>query len=239
MQLSLWPGAPILPRIRDLLLEVHGPQRGYPRLYPTAQFVYATLSSRTYDAVSRAAFERLWLALGSWDVLPDLQPDALLIPIRNVTYPEVKARHLIRSSRIIRAQRGRFDVAFLADWSLEDAHGWLTTLPGVGPKVAAATLNFSTLSKRIFVVDTHVLRISARLEIVSRKADFARALSGLMRLVPDGWDAIDIYEMHWLMKLHGQTRCHARLPDCDGCPLASLCPARPTPRLRLENFRGR
>jgi endonuclease-3 len=224
MQLSLWPDDfAALPRIRDALLAVHGPQRDRLRLQPTAQFVGAMLSSRTYDAVARAAFERLWLALQSWDLLPQLQPQALLAHIGDVTYAEPKARHLVRSSQIIRARRSRFDIAFLADWAVDDAYSWLVTLPGVGPKVAAATLGFSTLNKRIFVVDTHVLRISKRLGLVSREADFARGFSSMMRLVPEDWDGFDLYEMHWLMKRHGQTRCHARHPDCKNCPLASLC----------------
>jgi endonuclease-3 len=226
LQLSLWPDAPILPHIRDSLLRVHGPQQDRLRLQPTAQFVAAMLSSRTYDAISRGAFEKLWQKLGSWDLLPDIQPVALLPYVGNVTYAESKVHHLVRSSRIIRARRSRFDIAFLADWAMEEAYSWLIPLPGVGPKVAAATLGFSTLNKRIFVVDTHVLRISKRLGLVSRDADFARGLDSLMRLVPDHWDAFDLYEMHWLMKRHGQTRCHARHPDCENCPLAALCPTR-------------
>jgi endonuclease III len=136
LQLSLWPDAPILPHIRDSLLRVHGPQRDCLRLQPTAQFVAAILSSRTYDATSRGAFEKLWQKLGSWDLLPDIQPVALLPYVGNVTYAESKVHHLVRSSRIIRARRSRFDIAFLADWAMEEAYSWLIPLPGVGPKVA-------------------------------------------------------------------------------------------------------
>jgi endonuclease-3 len=225
MQLSLWSDDfAMLPRIRDLLLVIYGPQRDRLRLQPTAQFVGAMLSSRTYDSVARAAFERLWLALQSWDLLPQTPPQALLAHIGDVTFALPKARHLVQSSQIIRAQRSRFDIAFLADWRVDDAYLWLVTLPGVGPKVAAATLGFSTLNKRIFVVDTHVLRISKRLGLVSRDADFARGFDSMMGLVPEDWNGFDLYEMHWLMKRHGQTRCHARDPDCGDCPLASLCP---------------
>lgn len=224
MQFSFWP-EDILPRIRDLLLEVHGPQQDRLRLKPTAQFVGAMLSSRTYDAIARGAFERLWLAFRSWDVLPKLQPSALLLHIGNVTFAEPKARHLIQSSRIVQARRGTFDLAFLGDRSLDNAYAWLIGLPGVGPKVAAATLNFSLLNKRILVVDTHVLRISKRLQLVPQNANFARGFESLMRLVPEDWNGFDLYQFHWLMKLHGQTRCHANRPHCDGCPLTKLCPS--------------
>lgn len=184
MQLSLGlDPEPIMPRIRALLLPVHGSQSDTLRHDPTAQFVGAMLSSQTYDAVSRAAFERLWLALRSWDLLLELEPDALLLHVGDVTYAEVKVCHLTQSARIIRTRRGRFDLAFLSDWPVEEAYSWLITLPGVGPKVAAATLNFSTLNKRIFVVDTHVLRMSRRFKLVPPKADFVRGFECLMPLM--------------------------------------------------------
>lgn len=223
MQFSLWPEDQ-LPRIRALLREVYGPQEDQYRLEPTSQFVGAMLSSRTRDEISRCAFEQLWNAVKSWEVLPQLRPNALLPYMGHVTFAEPKAHNLIQSSQLIKAWHTRFDVAFLADWSMNDAYSWLIKLPGVGPKIAAATLGFSTINMRVLVVDTHVLRTSKRLHLVSQDADFARGFESLMRLVPHDWDGFDLYDLHWLMKRLGQTCCHAHQPDCIVCPLFSLCP---------------
>jgi endonuclease-3 len=51
----------------------------------------------------------------------------------------------------------------------------------------------------------------------------------LMRLVPDDWDADDLFEFHWLVKLHGQKVCFHDAPACFRCPLRALC-SRGVPR---------
>jgi hypothetical protein len=105
---------------------------------------------------------------------------------------------------------------------------------------AATTLNFSVLRKPVLSIDIHVLRTSWRLGIVAHAADFDRAFHALMRLVPARWDADDLYELHWLMKLHGQMRCRHHRAICDGCPLAPMCAYRQSARKRrLERYSNR
>ena len=55
---------------------------------------------------------------------------------------------------------------FLGDHPVEQGLRWLEEIYGVGRKIAAATLNFSTLRKRAMVVDTHVLRVLRRFGFV-------------------------------------------------------------------------
>ena len=224
MQLSLPIGTPqTLPAIRDRLVAVHGPQRDEQRHDPTTQFVKAMTSSCTRDAVSGAAFLRLQASVSSWDVLSDIDPNALAGIIGDVTYAADKAVDLVAAAHTIRESQGRLDLAFLADWPVEDAMFWLQEMRGIGPKVAAVILNFSTLRKRALAVDRHVLRVSTRLGLLPKNASFKRGYRILMRLVPNDWEADDLYELHWLIKMHGQTRCHLHHPICAGCPLAQLC----------------
>jgi endonuclease-3 len=100
---------------------------------------------------------------------------------------------------------------------------WLEELPGVGMRNAATVLNFSKLRKRAFSVDTHQLRVGERLGFLPPGADAARGFATFMRLAPDAWDGDDLYELHWLIKLHGQGRCRHARPVCAGCPLAQIC----------------
>lgn len=211
--------------VRDRLLDAYGPQRDVRRHDPIAQFVKAIISPRTLDAESDAAFMRLRTYLLSWDVLPDASPVAIAVIIRNVKFAPDKAARLVKAAQIVRAHAGRFDLAFLADWPVEDALTWLRRLPGINSKVAATILNFSSLRKRALAVDTHVLRVSKRLGLVRNNADFEAGFRMLMRLIPDDWDADDLYEFHWLVKVHGQTRCRHYQRFCAGCPLAKLCAA--------------
>jgi endonuclease III len=224
MQLSLpFEADPKLSRIRARLIALHGLQCDQFRCDPTTQFVRAMLSSCTRDEDSEGAFRRLSIVLPSLALLPGAHFSTIAAAIQLVTRPAQKAIDLVNAARSIRAQYGAFDLAFLADWPVDAAMSWLRHLRGVGSKVAAATLNFSTLRKRAFVVDRHVLRLCSRLGLLPPKADFERGFRILMRLMPIEWDADDLYELHWLMKTHGQITCRHERPACGDCPLALSC----------------
>ena len=198
MQISLALDAdPKLPRIRDRLIAIHGPQRDALRHDPTSQFIKAMLSSCTLDSISDATYLKLHTGMPSWDELADVDPAALAPVIQDVTHASNKAIHLVTSARIIKARRG-----------------W---------KVAAVTLNFSTLRMRALVVDRHVLRASQCMDLLPPTADFTRGFHMLMRLVPNNWDADDLYELHWLMKKQSQTICSHPHIACNSCPLGRFC----------------
>ncbi len=212
--------------VRERLLALFGPQRDAGRLDPVSQLVNAMLSARTRDTVSVPAFERLAQHYSSWDALADAPPATVEAIIRPVTYAEQKAVHLPQALRMIRARQGGIDLEFLADWDEEMALQWLRGLPGVGPKIAATTLNFSSLRRRVFAVDTHLLRIGARFGLLSPGTKYDEGHDAYARLVPDDWDADDLYEVHWLIKYLGQRICTHAAPACSHCPLRDLCPGR-------------
>jgi endonuclease-3 len=224
MQLSLaLDERPVMSTIRTRLLARFGRQRDDWRLDPVSQLVCSLISPRTEDEVSLAAFERLRRRYPSWDALRHAAPKDIEAIIRPVTYAEKKAVYLPRALCMIVARSGCLDLEFLTDWDEEMSVQWLRGLPGVGPKVAAAVLNFSTLRKRTLAVDTHLLRIGQRLGLLPADADYDAGYDGFMRLVPDEWEADDTYEFHWLMKYHGQRVCRDAAPVCPGCVLRDLC----------------
>jgi A/G-specific adenine glycosylase len=99
------------------------------------------------------------------------------------------------------------------------AHGWpadLTELPGVGPYTAAAVGNFA-FGRDVLPVDTNVRRVQER-----TGASF------------DGSCAQALFDL-------GATICLARIPRCDACPLATVCPSRGQryePRRKQSAFEG-
>lgn len=224
MQPSLaFDHAPILPQIRERLLAVFGPQRDAERADPLSQFVAAFISTRTHDDVSVPAFRRLRRRYQTWEALARATAAEIEPVIRPVTFADKKALFLPSALRMIIARSGSLDLHFLADWDEEMAMQWLDGLPGVGPKIAATVLNFSTLRKRNLSVDTHLLRVGKRLRLLSPRADYDSGYEPFMRLVPHDWDADDLYEFHWLMKYLGQRDCTHALPACARCPLRDLC----------------
>jgi endonuclease-3 len=215
----------IVLEIRARLLARFGPQRDDLRLDPVSQLVNAMISTRTQDAVSSAAFARLRHRYPSWDALCVATPAAIEAIIRPVTHAEKKGLRLPLALRRIVARNGSLNLDFLEAWDEEMALQWLDDLPGVGPKVAATTLNFSTLRKRVLPVDTHLLRVGERLGLLPPDTDYEPGYELFMRLVPDDWDADTLYEFHWLLKYLGQSFCPHQTRICAPCPLASLCPS--------------
>lgn len=225
MQLSFdLESAPRLTVFRDALKMVFGPQRPTGRMDPLSQLIKSVVSSRTYDDVSWAAFCRLRDAFPDWNALGDADPKAVEALIQPVTFPDQKARQLPVLIRVLRTRPHGLDLSFLADHSVDQAIAWLRELPGIGVKSAAAALNFSVLDRRALVVDTHVHRVARRLGLAPKAGDTAHAYEALMAQTPGGWEAQDLFELHWLFKGLGQSVCTDSHPRCGMCPLKASCP---------------
>ena len=214
---------PILEVIRKRLRKHLGPLEVTPRLDPISQLVKGILSSRTRDEVSWPTLYRLRRHFESWERVEAAAPIEIERVIEPVTFPDRKAEQIVEALKEIRARVGALTLDFLAEWPEEKAMDWLTSLTGVGPKIAASVLNFSTIGRREFVVDTHLVRIGQRLGLVRSGAGVEGAHAAYLKLLPGAWDAADCHEMHCLMKAFGQRACTHGEPACKGCPLRDLC----------------
>ena len=224
MQLSFdLEAAPLLPQLRARLVEFYGPQQPTRRLDPLSQLIKSIINSRTYDQVSWPAFVRLREAFPDWAELAQAAPKDIEALIAPVTHADAKAKQLPILIRVLAMRPGGLDLGFLGEHGVDQAMAWLRDLPGVGPMSAAATLNFSTLNMRALVVDTHTHRVTKRLGLTSRTGDAAQAYETLMSLVPAGWTAEDLFELHWLLKGLGQDICADPMALCGRCPLKASC----------------
>lgn len=189
---------------------------------PIGQLVKSSISGRTLDEVSLAAYRRLVEAYPEWPALAAASTGDVEVLIGDVTFPDVKARHLGDALRAIGARHPDFDLAFLGRLSVAEALAWLERLPGVGRKVSASTLNFSTLDMPAFVVDSHILRVLSRYGFVRRKAGTRTAYDAAMAASPR-WSAAELAELHILMKRLGQTICRLNRARCPDCPIRQRC----------------
>jgi endonuclease-3 len=96
----------------------------------------------------------------------------------------------------------------------------LLSLPGVARKTANVVLGTWFKRNEGVVVDTHVHRISRRLELT--KADNPKDIEqDLMRVIPrEKWTDFS-HQVIW----HGRALCIARKPKCAECPLENICHA--------------
>jgi endonuclease III len=95
------------------------------------------------------------------------------------------------------------------------------TIPGAARKTANVVLGTAYGIASGVVVDTHVQRISARLDL-TKETDPVKIERDLMKIIPqERW----ILFAHQLI-LHGRGLCVARVPKCRECLLNSLCYAK-------------
>jgi endonuclease-3 len=94
----------------------------------------------------------------------------------------------------------------------------LLTLPGVARKTANVVLGVAFQKAVGVVVDTHVLRLSRRLELTTATEPI-QVEKNLMKIIPqDHWIAFSHEMIH-----HGRQVCIARKPRCIDCTLEPLC----------------
>jgi endonuclease III len=97
----------------------------------------------------------------------------------------------------------------------------LVDLAGVGRKTANVVLGNAFGQNVGVVVDTHVTRLSNRLDLTDHESDAVKIEQDLMKVIPqEDWTI-------WshLLIFHGRKVCQARKPICSQCPLLLNCPA--------------
>ena len=96
----------------------------------------------------------------------------------------------------------------------------LLTLPGVARKTANVVLGTWFKKAEGVVVDTHVHRISRRLELTTQDEP-QKIERDLMRVIPREKWILFSHQIIW----HGRKLCYARKPKCADCALENLCHA--------------
>jgi endonuclease-3 len=94
----------------------------------------------------------------------------------------------------------------------------LLTLPGVARKTANVVLGSGFGIASGVVVDTHVQRLSERLDL-TKNTDPKKIEQDLMQIIPQEKWIIFSHQLIW----HGRRVCNARKPKCVECNLERLC----------------
>ena len=208
---------PLAPeRVRAIM---HGLRTAYPdahcelRHQGAWELLAATiLSAQCTDVRVNLVMPALVAHYPNVTALAGAQPEDLEPLIRSTGFFRNKAKSLVGAARRI-----------VADFhgQVPDTMEALLSLPGVARKTANVVLGVWYQKALGVVVDTHVQRISQRLQL-TRHADPKRIELDLMRLLPER-DWIDVSH---LLIWHGRRLCRARQPRCRECPLESLCRAK-------------
>lgn len=94
----------------------------------------------------------------------------------------------------------------------------LVELPGVGRKTANVVLG-EAFDVPAIAVDTHVERVTKRLNIVPADASVTKVEEILMKKIEaDKW-----VQSHHTLIFFGRYHCMARSPKCEQCPVLQYC----------------
>lgn len=107
----------------------------------------------------------------------------------------------------------------------KDYHGevpnnreYLESLPGVGRKTCNVVLS-NLYNVPAIAVDTHVARVSARLNLAKKSDSVLTIEKKLMKKIPEHyWSRI-----HHQLVLFGRYKCKAISPICKDCPFIEYC----------------
>ncbi len=179
---------------------------------PYTFLVAVALSAQATDKSVNKATEKLFPVADTPQKMLALGVEGLEPYIKSIGLYRTKAKNVIAAARILVDQYG-------GQTPLDREA--LQALPGVGRKTASVVLNQLDVEPAI-AVDTHVFRVSHRLDLSQAKTPDA-VERDLMVRVPDPYRT---RAHHWLI-LHGRYICLARKPRCPDCPVADLCPSRP------------
>jgi endonuclease III len=94
----------------------------------------------------------------------------------------------------------------------------ILTLPGVARKTGNVVLGTAYGIAVGVVVDTHVIRLSNRLDL-TRNQDPKKIEQDLMAILPQNKWIQFSHQLIW----HGRRVCFARKPNCTACNLEKLC----------------
>lgn len=130
--------------------------------------------------------------------------------IKSVSYPNNKTKYLIKMARTLVETFGS-----KVPERVED----LQKLAGVGRK-SAHVIGSLLYNTPTMPVDTHVMRVSRRIGLVSQQAKTVLAIEReLVKHIPPEY----IGNVHHWLVLHGRYICVARKPQCNLCELKSFC----------------
>lgn len=177
------------------------------------------LSQNTSAANSDAGYRQLRRRFKSWNQVADAPVEEVERHIRVSGLSRIKAPRIQGILRQVRAERGKMDLEFLKERSVQEAYKYLRKFPGVGPKTAYCVLMFA-FGMEVFPVDTHIHRILIRLGLVGEDVSAEEACE----TVTPGIEGKDRYATHVLMIEHGRKTCVARNPACARCELLVVCP---------------
>jgi len=175
---------------------------------PYTLLIAVVLSAQSTDKGVNKATEKLFQVIDTPQDMLMLGLDGLKQYIKTIGLFNNKAAHIIGLSQKLIDEY---------ESTVPNSREHLMRLPGVGRKTANVVLNV-IFKQPTIPVDTHVARVSQRLEL-SKSIHPNKIEADLEQVVP----SVFLKDAHHFLILHGRYTCTARRPKCSECILNDLC----------------
>lgn len=173
--------------------------------------VATILSAQSTDANVNRVTPELFRKYPTVHAFAALKPEQLEPDVRSTGFFRNKSKSVVGAAKKIVSDFGG---------QVPDEMDKLLTLPGVARKTANVVLGTWFKKAEGVVVDTHVQRISRRLELTTQ-SDPQKIEHDLMKVIPREKWILFAHQIIW----HGRKLCIARKPKCAECSLENLCHA--------------
>lgn len=173
--------------------------------------VSTILSAQSTDVNVNRVTPELFRKYPTVEAFAALSPEALEPDVRSTGFFRNKSKSVVGAAKKIVADFGG---------QVPGEMDQLLTLPGVARKTANVVLGTWFKKGVGVVVDTHVHRISRRLEL-TKENEPQKIEQDLMKVIPQEKWILFSHQIIW----HGRKLCYARKPRCAECPLENICHA--------------
>ncbi len=171
--------------------------------------VATILSAQTTDVRVNQATPALFHAYPTPQALADAIPEAVQPLVAPLGFFRQKAKAIVGAAKVVVEEFGG---------EIPQTMDEMLRIPGAARKTSNVVLGSWYGIASGVVVDTHVLRLSRRLELTTND-DPVKVEQDLMAIIPqDRWISFSHQLIH-----HGRQICEARKPKCADCSLETLC----------------
>jgi endonuclease-3 len=186
--------------------------------------VATILSAQSTDVRVNMVTPELFSKYPTVQDIAKLEPQQLEADIRSTGFFRNKSKSVVGAARKIVNEFGG---------KVPDNMDDLLNLPGVARKTANVVLGTWFHKADGIVVDTHVHRVSRRLEL-TKHDDPKKIEQDLMRIIPREKWILFSHQLIW----HGRKLCFARSPKCVDCLLENICHAEDKTWSTVEKHKG-
>ena len=171
--------------------------------------VATILSAQCTDARVNMVTPALFHAYPTPKAMAQAMPEAIQPIIGSLSFFRQKSKSLVGAAKVVAEEFGGHVPQTMDE---------MLRIPGAARKTSNVVLGSWYGIASGIVVDTHVLRLSRRLEL-TQNDDPVKVERDLMAIIPqDRWIDFAHQMIH-----HGRQICEARKPKCADCSLETLC----------------